>query len=138
MIGVTDFDGNEYTDFNADLPLYIELGEDWNKDDINAIFFSQGQDEVVSVSKADDLNSPSNGKTVKLILKHFSPYAVYDKLTDEEIASGENNNQSNPKENNNNSEIKTSDESNIIGYGMMLILAIGALYILNKKKLLKK
>lgn len=85
LTGVTSPDGVEYTDFTKDLPYYIELGQDWDKEDIKAVFVNSGSDEIVDVSYINDANYPGKNKELAVLtLKHFSPYAVYDNLTDEE------------------------------------------------------
>lgn len=87
LCGVTDPDGNEYTTLATSTNLYVQLGSDWDKDDIQAVFISQAIDEPVeSIEYISDFkNSPTGtGDYAKLKLKHFSPYAVYDELTDEE------------------------------------------------------
>lgn len=87
LCGVTYPDGNEYTTLATSTNLYVQLGSDWDKDDVQAVFISQAIDEPVeSIEYISDFkNSPTGtGDYAKLKLKHFSPYAVYDELTDEE------------------------------------------------------
>ena len=82
LTGVTKLDGVEYTDFGGKiLPYYIQIGEDWDKDDINAVFISKGEDEVVDVTYIENTEYPEGkGLFAKLSLKHFSPYAIFDEL----------------------------------------------------------
>ena len=87
LCGVTDSKGNEYKEIATPTNLYIQLGSDWDKDDIQAVFISDAIDEPVeSIEYINDFkDSPTGtGDYAKLKLKHFSPYAVYDELTDEE------------------------------------------------------
>ena len=85
LAGVTAPNGQEYKEFNKEVKFYIQLGEDWDKEDINSVFISSGEDEIVDVSYADSMSCPEGKKEfARLTLKHFSPYAVYDNLTDEE------------------------------------------------------
>ena len=87
LAGVTAPNGQEYKEFNKEVKFYIQLGEDWDKEDINSVFISSGEDEIVDVSYADSMSCPEGKKEFAILtLKHFSPYAVYDKLTDEERA----------------------------------------------------
>lgn len=88
LVEVTDPDGNEYEDFGDQVPFYIQLGEDWDKEDVNAIFISDKTDEAISVSYEDMKFPGGEGTFAKLILEHFSPYAVYDKLTDKDKQDG--------------------------------------------------
>ncbi|MDO4477319.1 MAG: X2-like carbohydrate binding domain-containing protein, partial [Clostridia bacterium] len=106
LAGVTAPNGQEYEGFNKEVKFYIQLGEDWDKEDINAVFISSGEDEILDVSYVDDISSPAGTQEfARLTLKHFSPYAVYDNLTDEERAAlmeSENKNEA------------TSDEDNVM------------------------
>ncbi len=87
LAGVTAPNGQEYKEFNKEVKFYIQLGEDWDKEDINSVFISSGEDEIVDVSYADSMSCPEGKKEFAILtLKHFSPYAVYDNLTDEERA----------------------------------------------------
>ncbi|MGN1043680.1 MAG: hypothetical protein ACI4PR_02625, partial [Acutalibacteraceae bacterium] len=82
---IIDPDGVKYTNLDSEVPFYIELGQDWDKDDINAVFISQGADEVLDTEYVDDMECPEGSKEfAKLTLKHFSPYAVYDYLENQE------------------------------------------------------
>lgn len=86
LVGITGPNGQEYKEFNTkEVPFYIQLGEDWDKDDINAVFISREADEVIDVEYVDDMEYPDgSGEFAKLTLKHFSPYAVYDYLENQE------------------------------------------------------
>ena len=87
LCGVTDTAGNEYETLKTPINLYIQLGSDWDKEDIQSVFISEAIDEPVeSIDYVKDLKDfpTQTGEYAKLKLKHFSPYAVYDELTDEE------------------------------------------------------
>ncbi|MGN1044281.1 MAG: MBG domain-containing protein, partial [Acutalibacteraceae bacterium] len=87
---IIDPDGVKYTNLDSEVPFYIELGQDWDKDDINAVFISQGADEVLDTEYVDDMECPEGSKEfAKLTLKHFSPYAVYDRLENQETLSSD-------------------------------------------------
>ena len=87
LVGVTAPDGTEYHILNANVPFYIQLGSDWDKDDINALFIADDSDEIINLTYLDSMKYPEgDGKFVKVILKHFSPYAIYDKLDVENLA----------------------------------------------------
>ena len=93
LVGVTDPDGKEYVTLKDDIDLYIELGEDWDKDDISAVFISEYGDETLSVTYIDGFKYPEGNKTfAKVKLYHLSPHAIYDKLNTE---NPENENQTN-------------------------------------------
>lgn len=107
LTGVTDPDGNEYEEFSSTLPFYIELGSDWNKDDIQAIFINEGTDEILDVSYINDVLCPEgSGNFAQLILKHFSPYAVYNYVI------SDNQDQSNNAVHTNNSYTEHTDSQN--------------------------
>jgi len=92
LTGVTMPDGKtEYGKLNKNVPYYIQLGDDWDEDDIQAVFIDTTEDERVEDIKfmsPDEKSDPeiesidfpeTSGSYVRLMLKHFSPYAVYDK-----------------------------------------------------------
>lgn len=78
LTGVTDPDGNEYTNFYGNLDYYIQIGEDWDKDDINVVFINDNKDSVLDVSYDILLSPDGKDEFAKVVMKHFSPYAVYD------------------------------------------------------------
>ena len=85
LVGVTGPDGKEYHGgFDQPINLYIQLGTDWDMDDINAVFISDASDEVLSVQTLNKYTLPDGRKAMvaKVGLRHFSPYAVYDKVDD--------------------------------------------------------
>lgn len=87
LCGVTDTAGNEYETLTTPINLYIQLGSDWDKEDIQSVFISEAIDEPVeSIDYVKNLKDfpTQTGEYAKLKLKHFSPYAVYDEFTDEE------------------------------------------------------
>lgn len=111
-IGVTDPEGRELT--NSSAPVYVEIPADWDTDDLKAAYIAPGADEAVSVSIAEEDVVPANGgQFVKLSLNHFSPYVIYDSLSDEEKAAA--GNQSAPADKDTDdkkaSEPKTGDTS---------------------------
>ena len=88
LTGVTAPDGTEYTNLDVNVPYYIQLGDEWDEEDVKAVFISKTADEPLSVSfgtvadfnrQFDNINFPvASGSFARLLLKHFSPYAVYD------------------------------------------------------------
>ena len=104
LTGVTAPDGTEYTNLDVNVPYYIQLGDEWDEEDVKAVFISKIADEPVSVSfgtvaefnqQFNNINFPvASGSFARLLLKHFSPYAVYDLID------------------NNNSSDDSSDSSN--------------------------
>lgn len=87
LVGVTKPDGTtEYKTLSQEIPLYIQMGTDWDYSDIKAMYISDSEDEEVYASYLNMEYSEGKGEFAKLRLKHFSPYAIYDNLTDEEKA----------------------------------------------------
>lgn len=88
LTGVIAPDGTEYTNLDVNVPYYIQLGDEWDEEDVKAVFISKIADEPVSVSfgtvaefnrQFDNINFPvTSSRYARLLLKHFSPYAVYD------------------------------------------------------------
>lgn len=90
LTGVIAPDGTEYTNLDLNVPYYIQLGDEWDEEDVKAVFISKIADEPVSVSfstvaefnrQFGNINFPvASGSFARLLLKHFSPYAVYDSI----------------------------------------------------------
>ena len=93
LTGVTGPDGQEYTNLNVNVPYYIQLGDDWDAEDVTALYISKYGDEMVNVefdtvegynSRSENICFPETTRSyARLILRHFSPYAVYDVLDSE-------------------------------------------------------
>ena len=80
LTGVTDPDGNDYSNLDGTVNYYIQLGEDWDEDDVKAVFISDKNDDVLQVL-FEDVNTPEGTfKCAKILMQHFSPYAVYDPI----------------------------------------------------------
>jgi hypothetical protein len=95
LTGVTAPDGTEYTNLDVNVPYYIQLGDEWDENDVRAVFISKIADEPVSVSfgtvaefnrQFENINFPvASSSYARLLLKHFSPYAVYDFVDSNEL-----------------------------------------------------
>ena len=98
LTGVTDPDGNEYTSLDGKtVDFYVQIGDDWDKNDIQAVFIDSYKDDVLDVSYENLKFPEDNTEFAKLSMKHFSPYAIYD--VDLESETGETNNKiDNPNE----------------------------------------
>jgi len=82
LTGVTDPDGNDYSTLNTPIDYHIQIGQDWDKEDINAVFISEGKDDTLGVSYKKIKFPEGNDEFAKLSLIHFSPYAIFDELDD--------------------------------------------------------
>ena len=136
LLGVTDPDGKEYVRLKDNVDLYIELGEDWDKDDISAVFISEYGDETLSVTYIDGFKYPEGNKTfAKVKLYHLSPYAIYDKLNTE---NPENENQTNnSKWESNQGILKLTGDSNVelyIIFSVILVSSAAMLFIIFDRK----
>ena len=86
-IGVTVPDGTSYTSLSQQVPVYVQIGNDWDEEDLQGYYISAAQDEQVRTTFVDNQNYPEGQDTFGIMhLRHFSPYFIYDKLTDEEKA----------------------------------------------------
>ena len=84
----------KYTVLPNSVPFYVQLGDDWDIEDIEARFISPNEDESVRTTYIRSLSYPAGtDEFMKLDLLHFSPYVIYDK--------------DNPS---NNNEIKTEEQ----------------------------
>lgn len=80
QLGVTGPDGKEYSILDKNVPLYIQADQNWNLENIQAIFIGYEKDERVTTSLHRNMISPEGHKDfIELTLLHFSPYAIYNK-----------------------------------------------------------
>ena len=69
----------QYEKLNQPVPLYAQLGEDWDVSDVEAYFLSQGDDERLTKEYMGAMDCPEGKRDFfKLELLHFSPYTIYD------------------------------------------------------------
>jgi len=84
-IGVAKSNFEEYTQLSQSVPVYVQIQNDWNTTDLKAAYIQDGTDENVTVIGGNKLDYPQgNDSFAKLTLEHFSPYIIYDELTDAE------------------------------------------------------
>ena len=114
LVGVTGPDGKEYTKLNSDLSLYVKLGSDWDEDDIVAVFLGEGNNEEVNLEYIESMSCPGGiDRFAKLTLKHFSPYAIYEKTAGNSSSTNKpNTNTSNNTNQNNQQNTNTSNNAN--------------------------
>ena len=149
LTGVTDPDGNEYKNLGGKtVDYYIQIGEDWDKRDIKAIFIDEYSDSVLEVSYENLKFPEGNTEFAKLAMEHFSPYAVMDQ---ESIGSDNYVNGYNDKGYAKNSE-NTSSERSVAGektssknvrsglvpkisiFSLIILISISSAVIFNKFK----
>ena len=70
----------KYTKLPNSVPFYVQLGDDWDIEDVNARFISSNEDEPVRTTYIRSLAYPAGrDEFMRLDLMHFSPYVIYDK-----------------------------------------------------------
>ena len=82
LTGVTDPDGNDYSTLGTPIDYYVQIGDDWDKEDINAVFISEGEDDNLNVDYKKIKSPEGITEFAKIFLVHFSPYAIFDELKD--------------------------------------------------------
>ncbi len=141
LVGVTAPDGTPYRTFAA-VPLYVEIGTDWDKDDIRSIFISSGEDEVIAAAFIDNMQYPEGqGIFAQLTLHHFSPYLVYDVDTGTLVPPQGGGTTDNPKDPGNNNlgnyldnYLKTGDSFSYILVSVLGIVLVLSLIVMFKSK----
>ena len=125
-VGVIAPDGTRYEKLDEKVDLYVQIGDDWDRDDLAAFYISQGEDENIPVRYETSDYPEGEDEFGIMTLSHFSPYFIYDKLTDEEKAEAD-------------ESTKTGDEVTyfaVSGLGLIMTLALGLMLNskINKKK----
>ena len=89
LIGVINPDGEGYTELNSDLTCYVKIDPSWDKNKLKAIFINGEDTENINIEYVGTINKLSKSdEYVKLTLRHFSPYAIYQAKDLEETAVG--------------------------------------------------
>ena len=79
LVGVTSPSGTEYTNLSQSVNLQVQLGDDWGKSDLQAVFISSDEDELIDVNYTPDLDHPEGvSNFATLNLNHFSAYVVFE------------------------------------------------------------
>ena len=85
-VGVIKPDGTSYAQLSEPIKFYVQIGDDWDREDLEAFYITQGEDEKVPVTFGTENYPEGEDEFGIMTLSHFSPYFIYDKLTDEEKA----------------------------------------------------
>lgn len=119
LIDVIKPNGEKYTTLPQSIDWYIQLGNDWGKDDIHAVFISESTDatERLKVETIPDYVLPDGTVTTmaKVTLNHFSTYAIYQGAE----ASAETDNTDNSP--------ATGDTSNLQIWTLLAVVSCGAM-----------
>ena len=77
LVGVDDPDGKAYTSLSGPTEFYIQLGDGWDKEKLQALFISDAEDETYTIEIVEMvLPDETKAKMAKMTLKHLSPYAL--------------------------------------------------------------
>ncbi len=86
LIGVEDIYGNKVQPSHP-VNVYVQIGAAWNLDQLKAYFISETVDSPVTVEDIRNFPYPEGADEFGMLtLSHFSPYFIFDELTDEEKA----------------------------------------------------
>ncbi len=70
----------KYEQLSNPVSFYVQLGDDWDREDVEAYFISERSDEKLKIEYISNLDYPEGkDEFTKLELMHFSPYVIYDK-----------------------------------------------------------
>lgn len=125
-IGVIAPDGTRYSTLSNPVKVYVQIGDDWDKSDLQGFYVQQGADENVEVSYVEGWPYPEGTDEFGVMqLNHFSPYFIYDKDIEKEQSAL--------------NSAETGDELTYVtisGLGLVMTLALGLM--LNSKTNKKK
>ena len=80
--GVTDPNGNEYTNLDQPVDLFVQFDDNSGESNVKAVYISERSDEVVETKPAPAFYRPCDDsdeiKLSELMVSHFSPYAIYE------------------------------------------------------------
>ena len=123
-IGVTAPDGTAYTNLSQQVPVYVQIGDDWDKNSLNGYFISTEMNEQVHTTFVDNQSFPEGTDTFGVMkLSHFSLYIIYDELAVEKYAAQ--------------NQVKTGDQVSLFtisGLGLIMTLALGLILSTNSNK----
>ena len=141
-IGVIAPDGTRYEKLSEEVDLYVQIGDDWDSDDLEGFYITLENDESVPVRYGTTTYPEGTDEFGIMSLSHFSPYFIYDKLTDEEKAqldAAAKELSAQQEEASTEKSAKTGDEITyftVSGLGLIMTLALGLMLKtkINKKK----
>ena len=146
----------KYEKLEHSVPLYVQLGDDWDEGDVEAYFLSESKDEKLNheivysenIATAPIKGTYENGEDIyyaKLELLHFSPYTIYDKdpvdvaQNTEKNDNIKNENKLEEKQEKNNSDIiQEKNDGSFRYYYLALVFAILAAFLVAMFILYKK
>ena len=85
-VGVIAPDGVPYKQLEETIDFYVQIGDDWDESDLEGFYITLENDESVPVRYGTTAYPEGTDDFGIMSLSHFSPYFIYDKLSDEEKA----------------------------------------------------
>ena len=85
-VGVIAPDGTPYKQLEETIDFYVQIGDDWDEGDLEGFYITLENDESVPVRYGTTAYPEGTDEFGIMALSHFSPYFIYDKLSDEEKA----------------------------------------------------
>ena len=102
-IGVEDVDGAKLQPGSGKVKVYIQLADDWDKEDVKAYAIMAGEDTAISVDFVENANYPNGSDNFAVLeLSHFSPYIIYEEKEVVNTPPVDNNKPQTPPTNNDN------------------------------------
>lgn len=80
LADVTSPEGKKVTGLDKPVKFYVQIDEDWNKDHIEVAYISKDKDEEFT----EQIKEIDGNQFVVIDLPHFSPFIIYDRLSEEE------------------------------------------------------
>ena len=120
-LGVRKPDGEERYENIGSAKVYVQLGDGWNQNDLHACYIAAGADEVVGLSVENVERYDKTDAFAVLDLKHFSPYALYDRA-----AAGETAHAAEPPQ--------TGDASNVLLWAALAATSAAGMTLLARKR----
>jgi len=94
--------------------LYVEIGKDWDLEDLKSVYIADGPDEHIEVRSETMICPDGQERTFGVLkLKHFSPYFIFDSK---------------------NSSVLLNSTVIICVSSVILVLALGSLFLIFKNK----
>ena len=79
LTGVTKPDGTEYQEMELPVSLFIQIGDDWDPEGVNAFCIDDAKDEQLYTEFGTATNTPNAlAKYEELALYHFSAFVIYE------------------------------------------------------------
>ncbi len=114
ILGVEDQEGKKIQP-KTTVNIYVQIGDDWDLDDLNAYFIAAGADEKIPVDHMEI--GYVNGKSTFacMTISHFSPYIIFDELIEENKTDDQDSGNGNTENSENTGSTENSENSENTG-----------------------